>query len=386
MAILAQSYPVVKACPPCYHCSGPGFAVADSAGSRFRNALHCAVPCGRRPSYANLTGDISITCQKRPLADVVDGSMSVDTLSSDITSVRHEPPDPLRQRLYGRAILITLVGNVLLTVSKGVVAWLSGSSALLSDAANSLSDTFYTLLMAVGLYVARQPPDETHPQGHSRFEPLVSLLIAVAMTGAGLAAIMEGARRFIAGAVAIPLGWPTAVLLLSALVKIAMFWLVGDLGRRVDSPALCASARDNLSDVLSSVGAMVGVLASRFVHPLLDPAAGVLVALWIFRGVWGILHENLGYLTGSGAPPEVTASILRVASAVPGVTNVHQVIADHVGPKLRVDMHIDVDGGMSLREAHAIGEQVAARVEALPEVGLAFVHVEPAEDRARSET
>ena len=364
-----------------------GFPLRTRPGqSLFRNAPHFATTCGHRPSYANFTGDIGIPCQKRPLTDATNGSMSVDTLSSEITSVRHEPPDPLRQRLYGRAILITLAGNVLLTVSKGVVAWLSGSSALLSDAANSLSDTFYTLLMAIGLYVAHQPPDETHPQGHSRFEPLVSLLIAVAMTGAGLAAIWEGARRFIVGAVAVPLGWPTAVLLLSALVKIAMFWLVGDIGRTVGSPALCASARDNLSDVLSSLGAMVGVLGSRFVHPLLDPVAGVLVALWIFRAVWGILHENLGYLTGRGAPPEVTDSILHIASSVPGVTNVHQVIADHVGPELRVDMHIDVDGGMPLRDAHAIGDQVAARVEALPEVGLAFVHVEPAEDRARSET
>jgi len=311
--------------------------------------------------------------------------MTVDTLSHELRSVRHEPPDPLRQRLYRRAILISLVGNSLLTAAKGAVAWLSGSSALLSDAANSLSDMLYSILMALGLYVAHQPPDETHPQGHSRFEPLVGLLISLAMAIAGITAIREGARRFVGGAASIGLAWPTAVLLASALGKIAMFWSVRDLGQSADSPAICASARDNLSDVLSSLAAMVGVLGSRFVHPLLDPAAGVLVALWIFRGVWEILRENLGYLTGRGAPPEVAAKILRVASSVPGVVNVHQVIADYVGPKLRVDMHIDVDGGIPLREAHAIGEQVAERVEALPKVGLAFVHVEPAEGGATTD-
>jgi cation diffusion facilitator family transporter len=311
--------------------------------------------------------------------------MTVDTLSRELTSVRHEPPDPLRQRLYRRAILIGLAGNSLLTAAKGAVAWISGSSALLSDAANSLSDMLYSILMALGLYVAYQPPDETHPQGHSRFEPLVGLLISLAMAIAGITAIREGARRFLGGAAPIELGWPTAVLLASALVKIVMFWSVRDLGQSADSPAICASARDNLSDVLSSLAAMMGVLGSRFLHPLLDPAAGVLVALWIFRGVWGILRENLGYLTGRGAPPEVTANILRVASSVPGVIDVHQVIADHVGPKLRVDMHIDVDGGIPLREAHAIGEQVAASVEALPKVSLAFVHVEPADGGATTD-
>lgn len=305
--------------------------------------------------------------------------MSVDRLSGELESVRREPPARWRQRLYRRAILIALAGNALLTVAKGAVAWISGSSALLSDAANSLSDTLYSLLMAVGLYVAQQPADESHPQGHSRFEPLVSLLISIAMGGAGFTAIMEAVRRFRAGAVAIEPGWPAVVLVISASVKVVMYALVRDIGQEAGSPAIRASARDNLADVLTSLAALLGVLGSRFFHPLLDPAAGVLVALWILRAMWEILRENLGYLTGRGAPAEVTADIAEAASSVPGVLDVHRVIADHVGPKLRVDMHIDVDGEMTLRESHAIADQVEAKVEALPRVGLAFVHVEPAD-------
>jgi cation diffusion facilitator family transporter len=184
-------------------------------------------------------------------------------------------------------------------------------------------------------------------------------------------------RRFLAGAVAIAPGWPTVVLLFSASVKVVMYVLVKDIGQEADSPAIRATARDNLADVLTSAAALLGVLGSRFVHPLLDPVAGVLVALWIFRAMGGILRENLGYLTGRGAPPQVTADIVEAVSSVPGVLDVHQVIADHVGPNLRVDMHIDVDGEMTLREAHAIADQVEAKVEALSTVGRAFVHVEP---------
>jgi cation diffusion facilitator family transporter len=231
--------------------------------------------------------------------------------------------------------------------------------------------------MAVGLYVAQRPADESHPQGHSRFEPLVSLLISIAMAGAGITAIREGVRRFLTGALPIAPGWPTAVLLFSAAAKVVMYVLVKDVGREAASPAIRASARDNLADVLTSLAALLGVLGSRAVHPLLDPAAGVLVALWIFRAMWEILHENLGYLTGRGVPPEVIADIVEAASSVPGVLGVHQVIADHVGPQLRVDMHIDVDGEMTLHEAHVIADRVEAGVEALPRVGLVFVHVEP---------
>jgi cation diffusion facilitator family transporter len=291
--------------------------------------------------------------------------------------VRLETLDPERQRLYRRAIWITLAGNLLLAVAKGAVAWLSGSSAVLSDAANSLSDVLYSLLLAVGLYLAQQPADESHPQGHSRFEPLVSMIITIAMGVAGVAALREGILRFISGATAIAPGWPTIALAGSALVKVVMFLLVGRIGRLAQSPAIRACARDNLSDVLTSAAALVGVWGSDLIHPLLDPVAGVAVALWIFRTLGGILSENLGYLTGRGAAPELTEQIISVASAVPGVLNVHQVIADHVGPQLRVDMHVDVDGEIGLDQAHTIADQVQVQVEALPAVDLAFVHVEP---------
>ena len=292
--------------------------------------------------------------------------------------VRRELSDPRRQRLYREAILIAVAGNVLLAATKGAVARFSGSSAVLSDAANSLSDTLYSLMMAAGLYLAQRPADESHPQGHSRIEPLVSLFIVAAMGAAGFTAMREGALRFISGAAPIVPGWPTVVLVGSVVVKVAMFLWVGRIGRLAHSPAIDASARDNLADVLTSAAALLGVWASRLVHPLFDPVAGVAVSLWIFRTAWEILYENLGYLTGRSAPPELANQIVAAASAVPGVLGVHQVISDYVGPRLRVDLHVDVDSEVELHQAHAIADQVQAKVEALPEVDLAFVHVEPA--------
>jgi cation diffusion facilitator family transporter len=279
--------------------------------------------------------------------------------------------------LYRRAILVTLAGNGFLAVAKGAVAWLSGSSAVFSDAANSLSDALYSLLMVIGLYLACQPADEGHPQGHSRFEPLVSLFITAMLALAGFTAMREGVRRFSSGAVAIEAGWPTLARVGSALVKVVMYWVVGRIGRQAGSPAILASARDNLADVLSSVGALLGVWGSRLIHPLFDPVAGIVVSLWIFRMTWEILRENLGYLTGRGAPVELREKIISAAAGVPGVLGVHQVIAEHVGPRLRVDIHVDVDGEMTLHRAHAIADQVQAAIEGLPMVDLAFVHVEP---------
>jgi cation diffusion facilitator family transporter len=258
-----------------------------------------------------------------------------------------------------------------------MAAWLSASSAVLSDAANSMSDTLYSLMMAFGLHLAQRPADETHPQGHSRFEPLVSLFIAGAMAITAGTALWQSIQRFAAGPRAIQPGWPTAALVASVLAKVAMYVLVRRVGREAHSPAIAASARDNLADSLSSLAALIGVLGSRWIHPVFDPLAGSVVAVWILYTAWEILRENLGYLTGRGPPEGLAQRIAAVASHIPGVGNVHQVISEYVGPQLRVDMHIDVDGSLPLARAHAIAEEVQEAIEALPEVGLVFVHVEP---------
>jgi cation diffusion facilitator family transporter len=295
--------------------------------------------------------------------------------------VRSESPDFTRQALYKRAILLAIGANAVLAVSKGLVAWLSGSSAVFSDAANSLSDTLYSVLMGFGLYVSQQPADENHPQGHSRFEPFVSLFIALTMAMAGVTAFWNGIQRFREGSIAIEPGWPTVVLLGAALVKLGMYLVVRRIGQQAHSPAINASARDNLADILTSSAALLGVWGSHFLHPLADPLAGLVVALWIFHSVWEIIRENVRYLTGGGAPAELSQAIAEAALSVSGVQNVHRVIADYVGPQLRVDMHINVDGKMTLEHAHAISEQVRDNVEALAEIDMAFIHLEPDEGR-----
>jgi cation diffusion facilitator family transporter len=292
---------------------------------------------------------------------------------------REHVPDPGRRRLYNRAIALTLLGNLLLAVSKGVVAYLSGSVALYADAANSASDVLYSLLLVLGLWVAQQPPDLSHPQGHSRFEPLVGLLVAFAMAYAGYEAAGASVERFLAGGRAVEPGLPTLVLLASAAVKAGMYVAIHRIARSLTSPSLDAAARDNLSDVLTSVAAFIGTVGSAFLHPLLDPIAGIVVALWIFRAVFEVASENLKYLTGAGGPPEVREKVARVAAQVPGVRNVHQVITDYAGPQLVADLHINVDGHISLFEAHAIADEVVRVLEELGEVDRVYVHLEPCE-------
>jgi cation diffusion facilitator family transporter len=303
-------------------------------------------------------------------------------MTAAIRYVRPNKVDSVRLRLYRRAIWIAVLGNGTLVLAKGAAAWLSGSTALLATAVDSASDLVYTLFMAWGLWRSQQPADESHPQGHTRIEPVVSVVIALMMGLAGL----EVVRRAIDGLRGQPAtfawGLPAAVLTGSALVKVIMYLSVRRLGKEARSPAIMASAKDNLADVFSAGTALVGVLAASWVHPLADPLAGLAVSVWIFRNALGILVENLGYLTGRAAEPELVERIYAAASHVDGVEGVHRVIADYVGPQVRAELHVNVDGEISFQEAHRISNAVRDAVEVLDEVDLAFVHLEPVQSHS----
>jgi cation diffusion facilitator family transporter len=298
---------------------------------------------------------------------------------AEIRHVRDQELDEARYSLYRRAIWIALVGNGLLALAKGIVAWLSGSTAVLATAVDSLTDLVYTILMAWGLRSSQQPADATHPQGHARIEPIVSTVIALMMGLAGVEVANRAIQQLLGRPAEFEWGVPAAVLAGSGLVKIVMYFVVQRLGRQAHSPAIQASARDNLADIFSSAAALVGVVAAEYLHPLADPAAGLVVSAWIFRNALSILIENIGYLTGRSAHPELLEQIYAAARSVDGVLEVHQVIADYVGPQVRVDLHVNVDRTIPFFVAHEISDAVRQAVERLDEVDQVFVHLEPSD-------
>lgn len=291
--------------------------------------------------------------------------------------VRNHTPQPEGDRLFKIALAITVVGNVILAISKGLAAYYSGSVALYSDAANSISDVFYSIMLVIGLRMALRPPDLSHPQGHSRFEPLVGLAVSFSMAFAGYEAGRTSLERFLEGGLAVEPGLPTLVLIFSAAVKVGMFYAIRKISRQVHSPTLGTTAQDNLNDVLTSMAAFIGIIGSSLIHPLADPIAGVLVSLWIFRAAFNAAREHLNFLTGGGASEELRLKIIEEAEAVPGVLGVHHLMTEYSGPRLVVDLHINVAGETPLRDSHDITDQIIAKLEEFPEIDRAYVHVEP---------
>lgn len=285
--------------------------------------------------------------------------------------------DLLKKKSFITVIIVTLIGNLVLAVGKGWIASVTGSSALYSDAANSISDVIYSILVAIGLFVAIQPPDRSHPQGHSRFEPLIGLIITASMSIAAYESGRNAIEKIIAGPQSIPLSLPVFILIISAFIKALMFLFIRKIGKTHRSPSLQAIAVDNLTDIFTSIGAFLGILASNWFAPIVDPITGLLVSVWILIAAFKSGKENLAYLTGATASTEIKDKIRSSAEKIEGVIEVHHLITEYVGPNLIVDMHVTVSDQLQFPEAHTINDLITEAVEQIPEVDRAYIHLEP---------
>ncbi len=273
-----------------------------------------------------------------------------------------------------------LAVNVLLVVAKGGVWWASGSLAVGSEAVNSLADVAYSAVVVAGLYLTTRPPDFSHPHGHERIEPFVSLFVAVGVFVAGGAVLWSAATSVLSGNVAVTTG-PAALAVLggTAVVKFGLYRYCIRVAERERSPAVRAAALDNRIDVLTASAALVGVAGANAGVPVLDPVAAGAVSLGILYTGYEIVQDNVDYLVGSAPPEDLRAEIVRRALTHPDVEGAHDVIAHYVGPEIDVSLHVEVEGDRTLREAHDIETAVIESIRELDEVDDVFVHVDPKE-------
>ncbi|QDA30484.1 cation transporter [Thermococcus indicus] len=275
-----------------------------------------------------------------------------------------------------RPIWVSILGNVLLSLLKLAVGFMYSSIALISDGVHSLSDVITSVIGYAGIRISSKPPDKSHPFGHSRFEPLVAFLIGEALLIVAYEIGRDAVYRIIEGGAIEVNSIMLGVTLLSILSKELMFRYSVHIGRKLNSQILVADAYHHRSDALSSVAVLIGLGAQELGFMYGDSIAGLVVAVFLLKVSLDIILENLRYLTGQAPSFEVCEEIKERALGVPNVLGVHDLRAHYVGSKLHVELHIEVPPELSLKEAHDVSEEVKRVIESLPEVEVAFVHVD----------
>ncbi|CAB49593.1 cation diffusion facilitator family transporter [Pyrococcus abyssi] len=275
-----------------------------------------------------------------------------------------------------KPLIVSIIGNTVLGVVKLVVGLFNLSIALISDGIHSLSDTVTSVVGFVGVKLSKKPPDESHPFGHSRFEPLFAFFMGELLIVVAYEIARDSLGRMLSRETIRLTPTMVIVALLSILVKELMTRYALSVGKRLDNKIIIADAYHHRSDVLSTIVVLVGFGLQRLGIWFGDALAGFVVALFVGKVGVEILLENVNYLTGRAPPYEVCKKIEEVARSVDGVLGVHDLRAHYVGTKLHVELHIEVSPETSLKKAHDISEEVKRKVESLPEVSEAFIHVD----------
>jgi len=277
---------------------------------------------------------------------------------------------------------ITLIGaavNALLIVLKGLAGWLGGSQALIADAVHSISDFFTDAVVLWGLRAGRRSPDEGHHFGHARYETVASGLVGLALMAVAAGIGQEAAKNIYFHAESHP-GWPAVFAAgISILLKEWLYRYTVIVGRRIKSMAVVANAWHHRSDALSSVAVLAGVLAARLNPSLhiLDAVAALLVSVFVLKAGVDILWRAIKEMTDAAPSTQVLDKMRACTEGVQGVRGHHDLRVRSSGGLLMVQIHVEVDGQLSVAEGHRIAKAVeSCLLKDVDDVADVIVHVD----------
>jgi cation diffusion facilitator family transporter len=270
------------------------------------------------------------------------------------------------------------VGIVVLAM-KTAAWWLTGSSALYSDALESVVNVAASVIAFVALSYAARPADKNHPYGHDKAEFFAAVIEGVLIIVAALSIVQHAWSHWNQPA---PLDTPwlgLGVNLLSTLINAGWAVLLGRTGRRHRSAALQADARHLWTDVVTSIAVVAGLLVAVVTTVAwLDPAIALAVALNVLWSGWRLVRESVGGLMDE-APAETVVTRIRgiVAEHANGALEAHDLRTRHAGRLTYLEFHLVVPGDMRVAEAHDICDRVEAALKAEVEGLVITIHVEP---------
>ncbi len=283
---------------------------------------------------------------------------------------------------------VTLVGgvvNVLLLLFKFVAGVVGHSAAMVADAVHSLSDLATDIIVLLFVRISSKPSDKSHDYGHGKFETLAMTIIGVSLLMVAIGIVYGGITKVVAWANGASLKAPGTLALWAALLSVVMKEAVYRYSmvkaRQLNSQAVEANAWHHRSDALSSIGTALGIGGAIFLGQrwtVLDPLASIVVGVFIVKVAADLLRNGIGDLMEQSLPDAVEEEIVHMVEELPGVDEPHSLRTRRIGNHYAIELHIRMDGGISLREAHDKATEVEQLLRSrYGEETHVAVHVEP---------
>ncbi|MBS3984676.1 MAG: cation transporter [Selenomonadales bacterium] len=273
---------------------------------------------------------------------------------------------------------VSMATNIALTFAKAIVGLLTGSTAVLADAAHSASDIFGTAVVLVGLRIGGSPPDKTHHYGHAKLESVAAKVVALVLLGTAFGLGLSAANVLRLGQAESPGRLAIWVTIASMVVKDRLYRYVLNASRRLESTALQAEALNHRGDAGASFAVLVGVVGAYLGYPILDPLAGLLVAALIALMGVRLYIQSVRELIDEAPSEDILAQIKQVALSTAGVISVTEVKARLAGSLALVDLKLCVNRFLTVEQGHHIASLAKRNILAqVPSVANVLVHVNP---------
>lgn len=268
-----------------------------------------------------------------------------------------------RERKIVFTSIVGIIGNVVLTVFKLIVGLLANSIAVILDAVNSLTDAFSSIITIIGTKLSNRRPDREHPYGYGRLEYITSMAIAVMILYAGIASLVESAKKII---------WPETlsysaltiiVIVASVIIKIAMGFYFKHAGNSTNSSPLIASGKDNMFDAVLSAGTLLSAILSLAFDLNIDGIIGACISLFIVKSGFDILRDSVDSVIGRRIDTDYAHRLEAYIDSFEGVHGVYDLSIDTYGPNERVgSAHIEVDDDMRASQIHELTRKITIAV------------------------
>ncbi len=282
-----------------------------------------------------------------------------------------------------KAVRLSLLGAALngsLALIKGGAGWFGHSHALMADAVESLSDVFSSLVVWAGMKLSLKPPDENHPYGHGKFEPMAAIVVALILFGAAVGILVASIREIIAPS-ATPHLFTLPVLLFVIVIKWILSRKAEQLSGDIASQALRGDALHHQSDALTSLAALIGISVAVIGGPGFERADGF-AALFasgvIVVSSFRIFAPAVRELADAAPRSDIGERAKGIAGTVSGVAELEKCFVRKMGLFYYIDLHVIVDENLTVREGHSIAHRVEEAIQAaVPQVAEVLVHIEP---------
>ena len=291
------------------------------------------------------------------------------------------------QRVKGiyRTTIIGSIVNLLLVVCKFIAGFLGRSTAVVADAVHSLSDLLTDIVVLVFVRISGKPADEDHDYGHGKYETLATAIIGIALFAVGVGILVESIEKIVAVVNGAVLPRPSLlaviVTLLSVVSKEALYWYTIKMGRKYNSQAVVANGWHHRSDAFSSIGVLIGIVGAMVLGDkwsVLDPIAAAVVSVFIVKVAIDLVKPCVDELLERSLPNDIEQQIEQTILSVDGVTSPHHLRTRRIGNNYAIEVHIRMDGNLTLHEAHRITSAVERRLkEQFGEGTHVGIHTEP---------